>query len=211
MRGSFGTGIAILGIALFSGLLVGCASPATPAGMVPTGFDVVTRHAASVSVGVTGGRSTGDLDAPQISNEALAEALTAAIKSSGVFSSVADDTHADYRLEIRIFRVQSPIIGFTMRANMEVGWTLLQTSTNTVLWKESIASDYTATTSDAISGAARSRMAVEGAAREIIKKGIAALSRLPLDRPKRRSPFAGIARRGSKASPHIDVKWLRRV
>ncbi len=181
MRALLATGGVILGMALLTGLLGGCASPATPAGIVPTTFDVTARHAASVSVAVTGGRSTGDLDAPQISNEAFAEALTGAIERSGVFSSVADGSRADYRLAVQIFRVQPPLMGFAMRANMEVGWTLLKTATNKMLWQQSIASDFTATTSDAIVGATRSRMAVEGAARENIKQGVAALSRLPLE------------------------------
>ncbi len=116
MRALLATGGVILGMALLSGLLEGCASPATPAGIAPTTFDVTARHAASVSVAVTGGRSTGDLDAPQISNEAFAEALTGAIERSGVFSSVADGSRADYRLAVQIFRVQPPLMGFAMPA-----------------------------------------------------------------------------------------------
>src|SRR5713101_7082508 len=158
MRALLATGGVILGMALLSGLLGGCASPATPAGIVPTTFDVTARHAASVS-----------------------DALTGAIERSGVFSSVADGSRADYRLAVQIFRVQPPLMGFAMRANMEAGWTLLKTATNKMLWQQSIASDFTATTSDAFVGATRSRMAVEGAARENIKQGIAALSRLPLE------------------------------
>ncbi len=172
---------AILAMAVLSGLLGGCASPAAPAGMVPASFDVATRHARSVSIAVAGGRETTNVDAPQVSNAAFAEALTAAIKNSGVFSGVAEGEGADYRLAIQIFRVQPPIIGFSMRANMEVGWTLVKTATNAVIWQESIASDFTATMSDAIVGAQRSRLAVEGAAREIIKQGVAKLSRLPLE------------------------------
>ena len=181
MRASLAARGAGLALALLAGLLGGCASPATPAGIVPATFDVAARHAGSVSVAVTGGRSTGDLDAPQISNDAFADALTAAIQRSGVFSGVADSSRADYRLTIQIFRVQSPIMGFTMRANMEAGWTLSKAAANKALWQQAIASDYAATMSDATFGATRSRMAVEGAARENIGNGIAALSRLPLE------------------------------
>jgi ABC-type uncharacterized transport system auxiliary subunit len=169
-----------LGLAL-AAALGGCAAPASSTGMVPAAYEVAHRHAASVSISVTGGRETGTMDTPQVSNEAFAEAVANAMTRSGVFSTVSSGPDADYRLEIQIFRLQSPGMALRMRANMEVGWTLLNRSTASVIWQESIAAEATATTSDALVGAQRNKMAVEGAAREIIKKAVTRLSQLPLE------------------------------
>jgi hypothetical protein len=166
---------------VFGGIsLSGCASPATSTGMASGSFTVAKQHAHTVSVTVSGGRETTAYDPSQISNEAFSAALIETIKMTGVFSEVIEGDKAGYLLSVTIFRLQQPVIGFSMRPNMEAGWTLVRRATNQIVWQEALETDFVATTSDALIAAERSRLAAEGVARENIKMGIEKISRLIL-------------------------------
>ena len=68
-------------------LVTGCAANAKR--MVPTDLEVVNRHKGTVSVNESiGGHETNPLWSSQISNSAFTEALSNALATSGVFSSV---------------------------------------------------------------------------------------------------------------------------
>lgn len=166
--------------ALGGTLLSGCASPATSKGMASPPFTVAKQHAHTVSVNVTGGRETTAYDPSQISNEAFSAALIETLRKTGVFSEVLEGDEANYLLSVTIFRLQQPVIGFSMRSNMEAGWTLVRRETNQIVWQEALETNFVATTEDALIGAERSRLAAEGVARENIKLGIEKISRLAL-------------------------------
>src|SRR5689334_13428740 len=105
--------------------LSGCAtSPSTASGMLPPAFDTATRHQGSVRVQVAGGCEDCAIGQAQVSNRAFAEAVANAIRSSGVFSRVTEGGDPDFQLSVRIFRLETPLMGFNMRADIEAGWTL---------------------------------------------------------------------------------------
>lgn len=161
-------------------LLSGCTSPATSEGIALAPITVAHRHANSVSVEVTGGRETTALDTSQISNEAFSAALIETIEKTGLFSSVVERNKADYQLSVMIFRLEQPVIGFSLKSNMEAGWTLVRRATDQVVWQEAVETNYVATTEDALIAAERSRLAAEGVARANIRIGIDKISQLPL-------------------------------
>jgi hypothetical protein len=174
----------LLGLLLLTCVLCGCAiSPSTPSGMLPSGFDTVQRHEGSVRIQVSGGCEDCALGQAKISNAAFAEAVTKAVKASGVFSRVTQGSDADFLLSVRIFRSETPLMGFNMRADIEAGWTLTRGRSGEGIWRESINSEYTATMGDTVIGIQRVRFASEGAARTNIAEAIAKLSRLSIKRP----------------------------
>lgn len=170
--------LAIAGVVV--GALAGCATPSTYEGMVPTGFDTAKRHAQSVSVAVSGGRETGAMDKPQITDAALAQALTESIAKSQTFSRVVQGAGGDYLLTVAMTSLEQPSFGLSFTVKMEAGWTLRRAANGAVVWQQAIFSEYTATTSDAFAAVTRLRLATEGAARNNIAQGLARISRLNL-------------------------------
>jgi hypothetical protein len=161
-------------------VLGGCASPASYQAMVPSDFKAAKKHAATVKVAATGGRETQVLGKSQISDAEFAKALTEAITESRTFSRVVQDNGADYLLTVSIISIEQPSFGLSFQVKMEAGWTLKRVETDTVVWQESIVSDYTATPGDAFAAVKRLRLATEGAAKNNIAEGLSRISRLSL-------------------------------
>lgn len=166
-------------LVLASLLGAGCASPAQSSAMIPVSVDLPRKHAASVSVAADGGQETKPMETSEISTEAFVEAVSGAIRQSGVFSSVLQGANADYRLTILIVSVDQPLIGFDMTVKMSTHWKLAGAKGESV-FEDFIRSSHTATVGDAFAGVKRLRMATEGAARENIKIGLQRISALDL-------------------------------
>jgi hypothetical protein len=162
-----------------AGLLGGCASPATSTAMIPGKFEVGTQHAKSASVQVGGGQATSSMGKSQIGDAEFAAALVESINKSKTFSKVIQGQGADYLLNVTIFSMDQPSFGFSFTVKMEALWTLTKTD-GSVIWKEAVKSEHTATTSDAFAGVERLRMANEGAARNNIALGLAKIGKLAL-------------------------------
>ncbi len=170
--------LSIAALALGVAMLTGCASPSTPAGMMPTAFQPVNKHPQTVSVTTSGGQETSSTGKSQISDAAFAQAISDSISTSKTFSQVVQGKGADYLLNVTIFNMDQPSFGLSFTVKMEAGWTLRKADTGAVVWQESIKSEHTATTSDAFAGVERLRLANEGAAKENIAQGLAKLSAL---------------------------------
>lgn len=170
--------LAISIIVLFA--LGGCATPASHESMIPTNFDIVKKHSATVNVATSGGRETESIGKSQISDEALAKALTEAITKSQTFSKVVQGNEANYLLTVSIFSVEQPSFGLSYLVKMEVGWTLKQADTSKIVWQEAIKSEHMATPGDAFAAVKRLRLATEGAAKNNIEQGLAKISKLAL-------------------------------
>jgi hypothetical protein len=155
-----------------------CAYPADAKAMVPTGYDVTNLHGATTCVQVTGGKETDAMWQSNISGPAFAEALAAAIRQSGVFSSVVECAGADCRLEVDLIRVLKPDSGFDLEVTVVTQWRLFAVATGAKLIDEGVVTSFTATLGDAFVGATRLRLANEGAARANIKDGLRRLSAL---------------------------------
>jgi hypothetical protein len=171
-----------LGVSLLAAavLLAGCATPTSQEAMVPTAISTVKKHPQTVTVEVSGGQETSAIGKTQVSNDALAKALTQAIEGSKAFSKVVKGTGGDYLLTVNIFSIDQPNFGLSFTVKMEAGWTLKRANDGAVVWQESIKSEHTATTSDAFVGVTRLKMATEGAAKNNVAQGLEKVSKLTL-------------------------------
>lgn len=168
---------AMIGAAL---ILSGCATPTTHEAMVPVGIQVAKQHPKSVSVTADGGSDTDSMGKSQISNDALKQAVVAAINQSKAFSSVVEGKNGDYTLAVNLISLTQPSFGFSFTVGMEMGWTLTRVDSGVVVWRESIKSEHTASATDAFAGTTRLRMATEGAARNNVAAGLTKISALSL-------------------------------
>jgi hypothetical protein len=171
--------VSILALCGAAAILGGCATASKSDAMVPVSIDTTTRHAQTTTVTTAGGRETNAMGKSQISDEAFAQALVAAIEKSKTFSRVIKGAGADYNLVVSVVGMDQPSFGLSFTVKMEAAWSLKRAD-GTAVWQESIKSEHTATPSDAFVGTERLRMANEGAARNNIAAGLAKISKLKL-------------------------------
>jgi hypothetical protein len=159
-------------------LSTGCTSPAQSKAMTPVGFKVARQHPGSVIVHTEGGAKT-ESGMPAISAPAFREALVAAINESRVFSSVLDQSPADYLLSVSVVSTKGSG-ALTLTISQSTRWQLTRLSDNNVLFNEFVTADGKATVGDAFVGVTRARMALERSGQENIKQGLTKLSELEL-------------------------------
>ncbi len=157
--------------------LEGCASTATREAM-SVGTRATKSYPYSISVQTRGGTETGAMTGSTISNEELKGALESSIIESKLFKSVAQGGNGDYELMIVVTQLTKPVFGASFTVDLETGWSLVKTSDKSVVMRKVIKSSSTATLDDAIVGATRMRLAVEGAARKNIAQGLQAIADL---------------------------------
>lgn len=161
--------------------LTGCATPATKEAMTAETVVVAKKHPRTVSITAQGGSETGVMDSSNISNSDFAKAIETSIIKNGLFTQVIEGGAGDYLLNVAISSLSKPMFGASFTVTMEAGWTLMEKSTQKIVMRESIRSSSTATMGQALIGVERLRLAVEGAARENIRDGLTAISKLKLD------------------------------
>lgn len=161
-------------------MLGGCASPASREGMTVQEVRLVRHHPHSVGVGVQGGSETGALDSPNIDNAEFKAALESSIKAAKLFAAVVQGQGGDYELNVVITRIDKPLFGGSFTVEMDAGWSLVKAADRSVVMRKAIRSTYTATMGDAFVGVTRLRLAVEGAARDNIDRGLRAIAELNL-------------------------------
>lgn len=161
-------------------MLSGCAVPTTSEGIVVQDLVVQKMHPHSVSVKVTGGSQSGETKPAQISNTVLTRAIVDTITKSRVFASVRERNVADYELNVMIFQLGQPSIGFNMTVFLEIGWTLSHRPSGRVIWQESIKTSNSGSVGTAFVAAERLRITTERAARESVEQAIQKISRLQL-------------------------------
>ncbi|MDP3850364.1 MAG: hypothetical protein Q8Q59_07670 [Luteolibacter sp.] len=158
------------GIISLSGcVLVGCGS-ARPDAMMPAAVTASHRSGKPIQAHVAGGAEYTAMGGPGITNEEFKQALESSLVKSGSFQSAGP---GGYQLEAFIADIDQPVMGFSMRVNMDVSYTLRRGGS--IIWRKSIRSTYVAATGEAFAGALRLRKATEGAARENIVALIRAL------------------------------------
>lgn len=160
--------------------LGGCASPVTHQALVPTNSAVATQHAQSVAVTTGGGSETSAAGKSQVSDVELRQAVVAAINQSKVFARTVEGKEGDYQLNVNLVNLVQPSMGFSFTVEAEMGWALTKADTGAVIWRESIKSKHTTTTSEAFAGVTRLKMATEGAVRNNIEQGLKKLGELKL-------------------------------
>jgi len=167
-------------ISITSGLS-GCASPATKDAMILHSIPDLPRHQKTVAIRTQGGSETGAIDSSNISNSDFAKAIEESIIENNLFTEVIHGSGFDYVLNVTIINVSKPLFGTSFTVDMETAWSLANPTTRNVVMRESIRSSYTATMGDAFVAVTRLRLALEGAARENIHRGLIAISKLQLD------------------------------
>ena len=164
-------------------LVQGCAA-IKPEAMVPPTFALVNRHTGSVSVTVpqeTKNPIFGEGHwTSEITAGTFAESLNRALKGSGLFSNVAREQEADYNLNVSFVGCTEPNMALNMTVSLVTKWILTRRATGEDLFRENIATTYTAKLGRAFAGGTRLRLANEGAGRENIQEGIQRLSGLKL-------------------------------
>jgi len=150
-------------------LLGGCASSAPVA---PT--STVAKHPESVAIKITGGSDTATATTSQVSRPQFVTELTKSLQKAALFGKVlsAEESGADYRLEIAIADLPKPEIGASMTATVDATWTLSRAGNGYEIWKKTISSSHTTQPREAFTGVERLRLAIEGAALANIHDGI---------------------------------------
>lgn len=158
----------------------GCTSgPIKSQELIPGNYDMANKHPFTVSLHVDGGREFSPLKTPQISNEALMQALHQAIISADLFNEILESGE-DYKLNLYIFKVTHPLAGSVMTARVEIGWTLTRRASMQIVWQESILTSDSASSDEVLNANSRLKMAIEKAARKNIQEGIRQISQLGL-------------------------------
>jgi hypothetical protein len=168
-------------IVFTAAVLVGCAAPATVDQMAV--FLPVSQTNASLknSVGVgdvTGGRETSPMWTSQVSSDSFKRALEQSLENASVFSKIFAGSR--YQLTADITRLDQPLMGFNMTVTSTVRYSLVETQTRKEVYSRVIQIGYTASMSDAFSGAQRMRLANEGSVKANIQAFIKDLIALKL-------------------------------
>jgi hypothetical protein len=161
-------------------VLAGCASPANRDAMTATSVASSKKLPYAVSVKTGGGNETNPMWSSDIANDDLRAAIEKSITQTALFKEVVKGNGGDYELSVAISRLNKPTFGAAFTVDMEAGWTLIKTSDKSVAMRQVIKSTYTGGAFDSLVGTTRLRMAVEGAARNNIKKGLEAVAALNL-------------------------------
>ena len=155
--------------------LSGCASTATREAML-VGAPATKNYPYSVSVQTRGGTETSAMTGSTVSNEELKAAVEGSIMQSKLFKSVVQGGNGDYEITVIVTQLTKPVFGASFTVEMEAGWALTKVSDKAIVLRKVVKSAHTATLDDAIVGATRMRIAVEGAARKNIAQGLQAIA-----------------------------------
>jgi hypothetical protein len=158
----------------------GCASPtqssAMQTGILPLGH----KHSQSVAVQTNGGQPTNPMWTSQIADQDLANAIQASILSNQLFSGVVNIGNADYVLNATIFKIDQPMVGFSMEVGVEIMWSLTPKGATKPVWEKSIHTRVRKGVGDAFAGVTRVRIATEASAKENITQALTEISKLEL-------------------------------
>ncbi|WP_418119133.1 hypothetical protein [Variovorax sp. 350MFTsu5.1] len=161
-------------------VLAGCASPANRDAMTAPATASSKKLPYSLSVKTGGGNETNPMWSSDIADDDLRAAIEKSITQSALFKEIVKGKSGDYELSVAISKLTKPSFGAAFTVDMEAGWTLIKTSDKSVAMRQVIKSTYTGGAFDSLVGTTRLRMSVEGAARNNIKQGMAAISALNL-------------------------------
>ncbi len=162
------------------GGLSGCAGSIATKTMVPDSISILQKHPYTVSIRTQGGTETNVTDFSNISNDAFTKAIEESIIKSGIFTKVMPPQGSNYSLNVTIINFSQPFLWTGFTAEMEAAWSLVNTLSKDIVMRKSIKSSYTAAKGNPLIGNARIRHAVEGSARENIRLGLIAISKLQL-------------------------------
>ncbi len=153
-----------------AGLSSSCISSSHSDAMKAVAVSASRATGQPVRVSVAGGSETTPIGGPGITDEGFKDALEGSLVQSGLFSKTGG---GGYTLTAYIAGIEQPVVGFSMRVNLEVSYTLSRGGS--VVWKKNIRPPYVAPVGEALAGWVGLRKATEGAARENISALIRSL------------------------------------
>lgn len=110
---------------------------------------------------VSGGKETNPLWTSEVSSDDFAEAL----RQSLAAHAMLDIEGAKYRLDAELVELKQPFAGFNMTVTSNVNYTLTDTTSDEVVYEETVSNAYTAQMGDAFVGTKRLQLANEGSIR----------------------------------------------
>ena len=171
-------------LATFAAVLIlsfsGCSSPTQPAAMQTEVLSLGKKHSQTVAVQTNGGQPTNPMWASQIADQDLASAIQESILKNQLFSSVVSIGNADYVLNATIFKIDQPIMGFSMEVGIEIAWSLMPKGSTTPVWEKSIHTRVSKGVGDAFAAVKRIRIATEASAKENITQALTEIAKLDL-------------------------------
>jgi hypothetical protein len=150
-------------------LLAACAAPAQTANMIAPAtaaarpFPAAFANAMCVR-NVSGGQETSPLMTSQVDDASFRAALEASLRQNGL---LADASACRYHVDATLVSLMQPTFGLDIRVGALVNYKVEDPS-GAILFREPLASGYTAKLSDSLVGVDRLRLANEGAIRTSI-------------------------------------------
>ena len=150
--------------------LAGCVTASETTALIPqAALSLPTDSRLNEAVSVTTlSQSNDSAFSAQVSDEALADALTAALRQNGLLS--VDE--GVYSVVPRLVHLEQPMAGFDMTVTATINYLVKATDTGSVVLDKTISSTFTAGATSAFAGATRVRLANEGAVRDNISEFI---------------------------------------
>jgi hypothetical protein len=160
-------------------LFMGCASPVTKDGIMPTSFNIVNRSPKVVVVTARGGEKTSLEKLSRADDELLQEVIIESIKKSGLFSMAIKSGTADYKLDaVMLVVIQPSIIGpYALKGRVRMLWKLTRVQDGEPVFQDVIDTEHSTTIGEAFNGYTRLRKATEGAIRKNIQQAIERISK----------------------------------
>lgn len=157
--------------------MFGCATGAKMQNMSYLGVQKHYSEELKVNLGVsscTGGEETAWTS--QINCEEFSGAVKKSLLEQGLLSD-----KGKYQLEIKMLKVDQPILGFDMTVTTHVRYILTDITTKSIILDETISAPHTATVNDAFYGVTRLRLANEGSGKKNIEGLLEKLATLRID------------------------------
>jgi hypothetical protein len=160
--------------------LAGCAIQIPHEEMTPIALDVAKTQPYSVTVTALPkpGADTSSAATAAAMTE-LRTALDDSIRGYKVFAGVRP-AGGDYRLTVQVRDVATPAFAIAFTSTVTLDWTLTRGGSGAVVWRETIATDFTIGGGEAFVGAERQRRSIAGAVRKNIGTGLQRIGALAL-------------------------------
>jgi len=173
----------VLGLAITSLSLAGCATPARTEAMVassvvaPIAANASKKLRGNIAIGeVTGGSATNPMWVSKVGGAEFERALETSLRNFGFLSE--NRQAGGYRLIADLREVNQPIGGFDLTVTSTVEYQLIDRTSNASIYRETITAPHTAKMADAWDANERLRLGNEGSIRANIERLIQRLSSL---------------------------------
>src|SRR5258708_5402684 len=159
--------------------LVACnIGPSRPAGIIPSTFDIRTRHPHSVQIIAAGWEESDPRVTSHLPDDVLIQALSESIRRTGVFAAVLP-AKAEFELQVVILKIhwetEAALVDPTVTAQIDAHWLLRNVQKDQVVFQEIVSTSFKA---DRGTWSTRTRLAAERAASTNIKEGLRRLGLL---------------------------------